>query len=98
MTDNDVSELLAALQDGSLSLNAVAQRFRERHWPRRRTAPPSSYLELAHAAQQDPEPYVPGSFDDVVAAYDRGSITDEQYEVLAQAVAESKRAEDSHGA
>lgn len=94
MTSNEVTALLAALEDGTLSLDEVAQRFRERTWPRRRTPSPTSYLELAKAAQQDPEPYMPGSFDDVVAAYDRGSINDAQYEVLADAVAESKRAED----
>jgi hypothetical protein len=49
---------------------------------------------MATAAQQDPEPYIPGSFDDVVAAYDLGKITDTEYAVLSEAVAESKRAED----
>ena len=38
---------------------------------------------------------MPGSFDDVVAAYDRGQISDDEYEALSEAVAESKRAEDS---
>ena len=90
----DVTELIEALHSGSMSLDEVARRFRERSWPRRRTPPPSNYLELAAAAQQDPEPPVPGSFDDVVAAYDLGKITDHQYEVLSEAVAVSKRAED----
>jgi len=91
---SEVTELIAALQDGTMSLEQVAQRFRERSWPRRTTPAPASYLELAAAAQQDPEVYEPGSFDDVVAAYDLGKITDDEYAVLVEAVAESKRAED----
>lgn len=92
--NSEVTDLIEALRGGAMSLDDVAQRFRERSWPRRRTPEPQTYLELAAAAQQDPEPYVPGSFDDVVAAYDRGQISDDEYEVLAEAVAESKRAED----
>jgi hypothetical protein len=37
---------------------------------------------------------VPGSFDDVLAAYDRGDLSRTQYRVLAEAAAESLRAED----
>lgn len=91
---SEIPELIAALRDGSMSLDQVAERFRQRAWPRRATPPPTTYLELATAAQQDPEPYRPGSFDDVVAAYDRGQLSDDEYEVLSEAVAESKRAED----
>lgn len=92
--NSEVTDLIEALRGGAMSLEDVAQRFRERSWPRRRTPEPQTYLELAAAAQQDPEPYVPGSFDDVVAAYDRGQISDDEYEVLSEAVAESKRKED----
>jgi hypothetical protein len=91
---SEVTDLIEALHSGAMSLEEVAQRFRERSWPRRRSPGPQTYLELATAAQQDPEPYVPGSFDDVVAAYDRRRISDDEYEVLSEAVAESKRAED----
>jgi hypothetical protein len=86
---NEVKDLIAALRDGSLSLEEVAQRFRERTWPRTAPPRPTSYLEMAAAANRDPEPDVPGSFDEVVGAYDRGEITHAQYRVLAQAVAES---------
>jgi len=86
---NEVKDLIAALRDGSLSLQEVAQRFRERTWPRTAPPRPTSYLEMAAAANRDPEPDVPGSFDEVVGAYDRGEITHAQYRVLAQAVAES---------
>jgi hypothetical protein len=91
---SEVTELIAALKDGSMGLDEVARRFRERSWPRRRKPPPATYLEMAAAAQEDPEPYVPGSFDDVLAAYDRGELSRAQYRVLAEAAAESLRAED----
>jgi hypothetical protein len=92
--NNEVARMIDALQSGEMSLDEVAQRFRERSWPRTPRQEPRSYLEMATAAQQDPEPYVPGSFDDVVAAYDQGKITDAEYAVLSEAVAESKRTED----
>lgn len=91
---SDVNDLIESLRDGSMTLDEVAQRFRERSWPRRRTPLPASYLELAAAAQEDPEPYLPGSFDDVAAAHQDGRISDDEYEVLSEAAAESKRAED----
>jgi hypothetical protein len=89
-----VSGMIKALRDGSMTLDQVAQRFRERTWPRRRWKPPDSYLEMATRAQEDPEPYVPGSFDDVTDAYDRGELSRDEYRVLSEAVAESKHAED----
>lgn len=94
MTADEVTDLLTALRDGTMSLDEVAERFKSRSWPRRRRPPPTTYLELAARAQEDPEPDVPGSFDEVTAALYRGEITDDAYEVLAQAMAEAKRAED----
>ena len=91
---SEVTGLLAALKDGSLSLDEVARRFRERTWPRRRKPAPATYLEMAAAAQEDPEPDLAGSFDDVDAAYDRGDLSDDEYDALAKAMAESLRAED----
>lgn len=90
----EVTELINALRDGTLTLDQVADRFRQRSWPRRNTPLPTSYLGHAAAAEEDPEPYVPNSFDDVLAAYDLGRVTDEEYAVLSEAVADSKRAED----
>jgi hypothetical protein len=95
---SEVTDLINALRDGKMTLDQVAQRFRQRSWPRRTTPPPATYLELAAAAQQDPEPYVPNSFDDVVAAYDLGRVSDYEYAVLSEAVVESKRAEDQRRA
>jgi hypothetical protein len=91
---SEVTDLMGELRDGTMSLEEVAQQFRVRSWPRRARPHPASYLEMATQAQEDPEPDVSGSFDEVTAALYRGEISDEQYEVLAQAMAESKRAED----
>jgi hypothetical protein len=91
---SEVTDLIAALQDGSMSLDEVAQQFRERSWPRRRKPAPATYLEMAAAAQEDPEPDVAGTFDDVDAAYERGELSDDQYDTLAKAMAEALRAED----
>jgi len=87
---NEVRDLLTALREGSMSLEDVAQRFRERTWPATRPPPPTSYLEMAARALEDPRPDVPGSFDEVTAAYARREITREQYRVLGEAVAEAK--------
>jgi hypothetical protein len=86
---NEVRDLLTALSEGSLSLEEVAQRFRERTWPPTSPPPPASYLEMAGATMQDPEPPIPGTFDDVETAYARGELTREQYRVLADAIAEA---------
>lgn len=91
---SEVPDLIKALRDGTMTLEQAAQRFRERKWPRRRRSPPASYLEMAARVQEDPEPYVPGSFDDVTDAYDRGELSAYEYDTLAEAMAESKRAED----
>jgi len=91
---SDIQDLIGALRDGSMTLDQVAERFRQRSWPRRTAPLPATYLERAAAAQQDPEPYRPGSFDDVAAAHQEGRLSDDEYEVLSEAAAESKRAED----
>jgi hypothetical protein len=54
-------------------------------------------MEMAAAALEDPEPYVPGSFDEVAAAYRRGELTRPQYRALAEAVAESLRTAEQRG-
>lgn len=91
---SEVTELISALRDGTMSLGEVAQRFRARSWPRRAKPVPTAYIDLAAQAQEDPPPDVPGSFDDVDNAYYAGLITEDQYDVLAQAMADSMRAED----
>jgi hypothetical protein len=97
MSDSEVADLLMALRDGALSLDEVAAQFKRRVWPDERRPAPQNYRDLSLAAQQDPDPEVPGSFDDVLAAYDRGEITREQYRTLVEAAAESIRAEHASG-
>jgi hypothetical protein len=91
---SNISIWIAELNNGTMDLGQVVQQFREYAWPRTGRNDPQTYLEMAANAQQDPEPDVPGSFDDVVAAYDRGELTREQYRTLAEAAAESMREED----
>jgi len=92
-----ITVLINELQSGTMSLEEVAQKFREYSWPSTGRSAPQTYLEMAANAQRDPEPDVPGSFDDVVAAYDRGELTRIQYRKLAEAAAESMRNEDVRG-
>lgn len=88
-----VNDLLKALREGQMALDEVAEKFRQRKWPRRRPRP-ATYAELAKAELEDPEPLVPGSFDDVALAYHRGELSDREYEALAAAMAEAIEAED----
>jgi hypothetical protein len=92
---NEVLQLLDALHDGSMTLDEVAERFRHRSWPHRVRPRPTSYLEMAAAELEDPDPYIPGSYDDVVAAYDRGRLTDAEYETLVDAIAEARRTQEA---
>ena len=91
---SDITELIAALRNGTMSVEQVAQRFRERTWPRSRQVEPRTYLELAEAAQEDPASLVEGSFDEVAAAYYRGDLSRPDYRLLANAAAEGMREED----
>ena len=93
MTTSEVQDLITALRSGALNLEEVAELFRTHTWPDKAAPEARSYLELAAQAQRDPEPDIPGSFDEVTAAYDRGEITREQYRTLAHAVAEAINAE-----
>jgi hypothetical protein len=95
---SEVTDLINELRDGTMTLDQVAERFRQRAWPRRAKPAPTTYLELAAAAQQDPEPDTPGSLDEVTAAYDRGELNRVQYRTLAEAAAESINAEDQRTA
>jgi len=90
MTATEVATLIAALRAGRLSIDQVASRFSHRDWPATRRRQPETYGEMA--AQQDVDVDVPGSFDEVTAAYDRGELTSEEYRVLSDAVAEANTA------
>ncbi|MEE1798227.1 hypothetical protein PUR57_05975 [Streptomyces sp. JV176] len=74
---SEVTDLLTALRTGSMTLEQVAGRFRRLHW--RHPAPPRA------PALADPEPPLPDSFEEVVMAYARHELTDEQYETLLHA-------------
>jgi hypothetical protein len=87
----EVSELLAGFRAGEMDLDELIERFRRRSWVIARRPPPTTYMEMAE--QEDPEPDVPGSFDEVTAAYDRGELTRDQYRALAHAVADAINAE-----
>jgi hypothetical protein len=91
---SEVTELISALRAGSMTLDEVAQRFRERHWPDVATPEPRTELELAARSLKDPGPHVQGSFDDVLAAYDRHDLTLDEYQVLAEAAADAMDADD----
>lgn len=91
MSATEVAELIAAMRAGRLSVDEVAELFRHRSWVTARRPAPRTYAEMA--AQQDAGADVPGSFDEVVAAYDRGELTREQYRTLAHAVADAINAE-----
>jgi hypothetical protein len=92
---NEVKELLDALNAGTVTLDEVVARFKVRRWPRRQRNDPTSYLDMAAAELQDPDPYIPSSFDDVAAAYHQKKITRDQFRALSEAVAYAQRAEDT---
>lgn len=94
---NEVEDLLDALHQGAITLEEVALKFRERKWPRRQKSEPLSYIDMAAAELQDPDPYIPGSFDDVAAAFHQKKISREQFRALSEAVADAQRAEDTAG-
>jgi hypothetical protein len=79
-----VTAMLVSYRDGRLTLDDLSLEFRVRRWPQVPDVCPPE-LDQARAAIDDPEPYVPGSFDDVVLAYDLGWLSDADYEVLAPA-------------
>jgi len=90
---SEVTDLISSYKAGDLTLDELAQRFRTREWPDAMPPPPSTYLEMAARAQEDPRPRVPNSYDDVTSAYARGDLTREEYDVLSDAVLEAARTE-----
>jgi hypothetical protein len=80
-----VAAMIDAYRRGQLGLEGLGLEFRARRWPAVPSVCPPA-LEPAAPAVDDLEPYVPGSFDDVVLAYDLGKLSDDEYEFLAEAV------------
>ncbi len=92
---SEVTDLIDSYKAGEMTLDELARRFRARHWPR--TPPvnrPSTYLEMAALAQEDPGSVVPGSFDDVEVAFVRHELSVDEYKVLRAAMSDSLQAED----
>lgn len=79
-----VITMLTSYREGSRSLDDLSLEFRARRWPRIPDVCPPE-LEQAREAIDDPEPYVPGSFDDVVLAYDLGWLSAADFDILAVA-------------
>ena len=94
--------MLTSYRDGRISFDDLSLEFRARRWPRIPDVCPPE-LEPAREAIDDPEPYVPGSFDDVVLAYDLGWLSAADFDILAVAASGSRgraaaaRQEASHG-
>jgi hypothetical protein len=77
-----VITMLTSYREGQISLDDLSLEFRARRWPRIPDVCPPE-LEPAREAIDDPEPYVPGSFDDVVLAYDLGWLSAADFDILA---------------
>jgi len=77
-----VITMLTSYREGRISLDDLSLEFRARRWPRIPDVCPPE-LEAAREAIDDPEPYVPGSFDDVVLAYDLGWLSAADFDILA---------------
>jgi hypothetical protein len=88
---SEITDLLAQLRAGSMSLEEVAVRFRRRRWPSRGAASSRDVDEAFAAEESDPEPPLEGSFEEVHAAYVRHELTKDQYTVLAEAAAAAGR-------
>lgn len=88
---SEITDLLAQLHAGSMSLEEVAARFRRRRWPSRDAASSRDAEEVFAAEERDPEPLLEGSFEEVHAAYVRNELTKDQYTVLAEAAAAAGR-------
>lgn len=88
---DDVTGPILGYVAGNLTLEDVVRWFRARPWPDVPSACPPG-LEQAASAIDDPEPYVPGSFDGVVRAYDLGQLTDVDYEYLGRAAIATRAA------
>ena len=85
-----VTDLLDQLVAGSKSVDDVAEEFRTYAWPLGRP-PAASGEEAFTRSLEDPEAPVEGSFFDVSNYHVSGKITDDQYDVLAQAAAEGMK-------
>jgi hypothetical protein len=81
----EVPDLVTAYRAGLLTLDGLARRFRDRHWP---PVPPACPPGAAAAALaiDDLEPWQPGSADEVVLARDLGLLSDADYAAVAAVI------------
>jgi Zeta toxin len=84
-----VTAMIDAWRAGQVTLAELVRQFSARTWPAVPSVCPPGLAD-ARAAIDDLEPYVPGSFDDVVAAYDLGQLSDTEYGPLAVAAARAR--------
>ena len=91
MSGAEISAMLSALRSGQMTVDEVAEEFRRRTWVRARRPEPQNLEQ--RVAQLDPALPVPGSIDDVTAAYDRGELTWPQYRILVGAVTDALNAD-----
>jgi hypothetical protein len=85
MSSSEITEWIHALRAGRMTIYEVAERFRQREWPPARHDAPATPADMAQ--QQDVEVDLPGSYDEVTAAYDSGDLTSGEYRLLSLAVA-----------
>ena len=89
---SEVTDLIDAYRAGDLTLDQLAQRFRERTWPARRPSPRTA-REAWQREMEDPEPIQEGSFEEIASAYRVGEISVEDYRVLSAAVRDARAAQ-----
>ena len=98
MTGNsitDIRDLLDALSENRMSLNEVAQRFREHKWIRAKRSGSQSNMDWLASHLDDAGPPLSGSFDEVSTAFHEHRITRDQYRVLSEAAADAMEAQDA---
>ncbi len=76
-----VISLISAYRTGRISFADLLQLLGQRYWPETPAVCPAGQ-EAAAPAIDDPQPYLPGSFDDIVLAYDLGQLTHDEYEAI----------------
>lgn len=84
---SDVTDLLDQLVAGTVDLDAVADGFRTRPWPRRTRVETSDATDLYQLDGTDPVGDPEGAFSEVAGYLAMHRIDLEQYRVLAEAAA-----------
>jgi len=79
------AQIVEAIADGSMSVEAAADDFAARDWPREAKAPATSGAELLARSIEDVDPPADGGFFDVTAAFHAGKIDRAAYDQLADA-------------